>query len=175
MARQEVGTVCRQNKLKGLDLHTWTKEKGFAGAKMSNVNFSGFGDNVACANPSSISFDDMVSLNETPWRKLPSNLGWSSRIKRLTPRLFSQTLKQGLFEFYASFQGITLQDGVESIDFCIVQEEEFDMVYVVDIDGSLRPSSVSTRGPSTLLASDDRQLLKFVDTAKCVKKRTHDV
>lgn len=73
----------------------------------------------------------------------------------------------GLFEFYTSFKNIALPDGAESIDMCIVESEDVNMAYIVDVDGNLRPKSVSTTGPSTLLASDGGQLLKFVDTTKC--------
>jgi hypothetical protein len=72
-----------------------------------------------------------------------------------------------LFEFYTSFKGMTLQDGADRIDMCLVNDIEFKMLYIVDLDGTLRPSAVTTPAPSTLVASDNGELLKFVDTSKC--------
>jgi hypothetical protein len=63
MARQAVQRVCRDSQdrwLVGIDLHTWKKEKAWAGATFSNVTLSGF-TNVACPNSASINFDGMVS------------------------------------------------------------------------------------------------------------------
>jgi hypothetical protein len=81
--------------------------------------------------------------------------------------LYQQTLKQGLFEFYSSFQGMNVRDGVESIDMCIVNRDDFKMVYIIDRDGTLSPKKNSTQGPSTLVASDNRELLTFANTTKC--------
>jgi hypothetical protein len=72
-----------------------------------------------------------------------------------------------LFEFYSSFQGMNVRDGVESIDMCIVNRDDFKMVYIIDLDGTLRPKNVSTQGPSTLVASDNRELLAFANITKC--------
>jgi hypothetical protein len=41
------------------------------------------------------------------------------------------------------------------------------MVYTIDLDGSLSPSSFAPTGPSTLLASANSSLLTFVNTSKC--------
>ena len=41
------------------------------------------------------------------------------------------------------------------------------MMYFLDLDGSLRPSEVSTPGPATLLASASGQLTTFVNPSKC--------
>jgi hypothetical protein len=50
---------------------------------------------------------------------------------------------------------------------CIIQEQEFDMVYINDSDGSMRPSTVTTVAPSSLLASDNQVLSAFLDRSKC--------
>jgi hypothetical protein len=57
-------------------------------------------------------------------------------------------------------------DGPESINFCVVNQD-ITMMYFIDLDGSLRPSTVTTQGPSTLLANNNRQLINFVDRSKC--------
>jgi hypothetical protein len=62
---------------------------------------------------------------------------------------------------------MNVHDGAESINLCIVEEEQFQMVYIIDLDGTLSPEFNSTKGPSTLLASDNDELMKFVDIAKC--------
>ena len=83
---------------------------------------------------------------------------------------FIQTLKQGLFEFYSSFQDMRILDGPSSVDFCIVNEDEHSMAYTIDLDGSMKPSAaIQTTMASTLVGSDDGRLLDFVDTSKCSK------
>jgi hypothetical protein len=75
---------------------------------------------------------------------------------------------QGVFDFYTSFKRMKISDGSNSINFCIINEDEFSMLYLIDLDGSMKPStSVKTTGPSTLVGSDDGRLLKFVDSSKC--------
>ena len=63
MSRQSVERVCRNNQdrwLIGIDLHTWKKEKEYAGASLSNITLSGF-KNVQCLNSASIRYDSQVS------------------------------------------------------------------------------------------------------------------
>jgi parallel beta-helix repeat protein len=63
MARQSVERVCRNDQdrwLIGIDLHTWKKEKEYAGAILSNITLSGF-KNVQCPNSASIHYDSQVS------------------------------------------------------------------------------------------------------------------
>jgi hypothetical protein len=80
----------------------------------------------------------------------------------------SKNLKQGVFEFYTAFQNIRNVDGPENINFCVVNEASVTMMFLIDLDGSLKPSTISTSGPSTLLASDGGQLSAFVNPGKCV-------
>jgi len=82
--------------------------------------------------------------------------------------LSSQTLEQGQFELYTSFQGINLQDGAESINFCTAADDGIDTIYLIDQDGSLRPASVPTTGPATLV-SNGPQIKKFVESGKCTE------
>ena len=61
-------------------------------------------------------------------------------------------------------------DGADSINFCIINQPTFQSMYLIDLDGTLRPSSIAAapRGASTLLANDDRQLDRFVSSSnKC--------
>jgi parallel beta-helix repeat protein len=64
MARQPgVGPVCDRNQRVGIDLHTWQKVMDSLGAKISNVQISGFSpDDPTCTTPSSIRFDPFVSF-----------------------------------------------------------------------------------------------------------------
>jgi hypothetical protein len=78
-----------------------------------------------------------------------------------------QTLKQGLFEFYTSFKNTKNTDGPDSINFCSALAGGIKMMYFIDLDGSLKPSQVSTSGPATLLGSNSGQLSTFVDSSKC--------
>lgn len=62
MKVQDVSPVCKQRKLKGIEIHTWKKTKAFTGLKVIDVRFSGFSNETAC--PSwSIHMDDNVSDN----------------------------------------------------------------------------------------------------------------
>jgi G8 domain len=64
MARQPgVKPVCFRGERVGIDLHTWQKEiEVYAGAKISNVDISGFSpSDPNCATPSSVRFDILVS------------------------------------------------------------------------------------------------------------------
>jgi hypothetical protein len=76
-----------------------------------------------------------------------------------------------MFEFYTSFEKMKNTDGADSINFCIVNQTAFESLYLIDLDGTLRPSSLvnTPRGASTLLANDNRQLDRFVSptAAKC--------
>jgi hypothetical protein len=90
---------------------------------------------------------------------------------------FSQNLKQGLFEFYTTFQeisfysnflGVDMIDSDKSVNLCVIDSSELiKMIYLIDLDGSLSPPGVTPTGPSTLLANDDSSLLTFVNTSKC--------
>jgi Right handed beta helix region len=61
-ARQPtVQAVCKRNERKGIDLHTWQKEANWHGAKITNVDISGFAaSDTTCAKKYSITYDDMV-------------------------------------------------------------------------------------------------------------------
>ena len=61
---------------------------------------------------------------------------------------------------------MTLQDGAESINFCDADAAGIDTVYLIDLDGRLKPSSVSTSGPATLV-SNGPNIQKFVNATKC--------
>jgi hypothetical protein len=79
-----------------------------------------------------------------------------------------QTLKQGLFEFYTAFERIKLADGLNSINMCVVNDQLYDLVYIIDLDGSFRPSQAVAPTVSSLVASDNRMHLTFLDSTKCV-------
>lgn len=66
-ARQTtVQPACRfDGTLKGIDLYTWKHATEYAGAKISNVDISGFGDRARCEKPTTISFDQLVSLKQS--------------------------------------------------------------------------------------------------------------
>jgi hypothetical protein len=78
-----------------------------------------------------------------------------------------QTLKQGLFEFYTGFEGTHLADGANSINMCIINQDQFDFLYLIDLDGSFRPNTSTIPTLSTLVASDNHEHLKFLDKSKC--------
>jgi hypothetical protein len=50
---------------------------------------------------------------------------------------------------------------------CVVNSPLYDMVYLIDLDGSLRPNPSMARTVSSLVASDNRMHMTFVNGAKC--------
>lgn len=63
MARQPgVTPICDRGVRAGFDLHTWQRDTGFLGAKISNIQISGFDPNDPnCATPFSMRFEAFVS------------------------------------------------------------------------------------------------------------------
>jgi hypothetical protein len=78
-----------------------------------------------------------------------------------------QTQKQGLFESYTAFERTKLADGLGSINMCAVKMLEYDLLYLIDLDGSFRPSSSIKPSVSTLIASDNRTHITFLDESTC--------
>lgn len=77
-------------------------------------------------------------------------------------------MKQGLFEFYTAFENIKIADGLDSINMCVVSAPEYDMLYLIDLDGSFRPDPSVAPTVSSLVASDNKAHLTFLDGSKCV-------
>ena len=61
-----------------------------------------------------------------------------------------------------------IADGANSINMCVVNTVEYDLLYLIDLDGTLRPNTAVAPTVSTLVASDNQMHLKFVDPVKCV-------
>jgi hypothetical protein len=57
---------------------------------------------------------------------------------------------------------------------CLINGNTFDMMYINDLTANFRPSTVTavSSGSATLLASDNNELLKFLDQRKCVSVPT---
>lgn len=62
---QNVGRVCRYDKVVGVQLHTFTRHSRGIGASLQNVRFSGFVD-TGCDKAFAIDFDDEVRLRARP-------------------------------------------------------------------------------------------------------------
>jgi hypothetical protein len=60
-----------------------------------------------------------------------------------------------------------LADGVNTIDICVINDEFHDFVYLIDLDGSFRPDLLVPPTLSTLVASDSKKHMTFVDVSKC--------
>jgi hypothetical protein len=61
-----------------------------------------------------------------------------------------------------------LADGPNSINMCLINSTEYDLLYLIDLDGSFRPNPSITPSVSTLVASDNRMHMTFVDATKCI-------
>lgn len=83
---------------------------------------------------------------------------------------FCQTLKQGIFETMTTFKQIKLPEGPSLVDMCIIGSSTFDMLYLNDLNANFRPATMSATSTSaaTLIASDNNELLKFVNPSRCV-------
>lgn len=70
----------------------------------------------------------------------------------------------------STFDRIQLPEGLPLIDMCLIESSTFDMLYINDLKSSLRPASmnVASTVSSTLIASDNNELLKFIHPSKCV-------
>jgi hypothetical protein len=74
------------------------------------------------------------------------------------------------FDLYTTFAGINVEDPFSIIDFCDAKGAGVVDVYYTDLDGSLRPSSIPKRSPSSLL-SNNLGMLNFVDSTKCTANK----
>jgi hypothetical protein len=82
----------------------------------------------------------------------------------------SQTLKQGILETMSTFEHIHMPEGPSLVDMCLINSATFDMLYFNDINADFRPPSmkIASTTSATLIASDNNELLKFVNPSKCV-------
>jgi hypothetical protein len=122
----------------GLDLHTWKMRKEAAGVTIKQVNMTGFGG-IDCQGIAAIHMDE-------------------------------NTLKQSVFDSLTTFEDVLLAEGSNVIDFCAASmaADPIDNVYLIDRDGSLRPSSRTSTGPSSLI-SDSSKMRAFVSAARCTE------
>jgi hypothetical protein len=153
MKRQNVGPVCSQRKVIGIDLHTWTIFQGYGGSTLRNIDFEGF-SSTACPIPRALNVDDHVR-----------------ELSRFCDRLLTtpQNLEQGQFEHFTSLHGVRMSDEDKaSLSFCDLVGTDIETVYLVDLDGSLSPPGVDSTTASVLL-SNGRNIQKFVDPSKCAE------
>jgi hypothetical protein len=138
MARDStIAEICNRNRVIGLDMHTWRLRNEESGAvHVSNVDITGFGD-IRCRDRWAISMDP-------------------------------HTLKQGTFELFAKFEGTSIVDAATEINFCraVQSSEPIRNIYLVDLDGSLRPNGASTGTPATLV-SLSTSTTAFVNLQQC--------
>ena len=72
-----------------------------------------------------------------------------------------------MFDSFTTLKGITFESSGDRIDFCTADVAGIRDIYLIDLDGSLRPpGSAVTSGTSSLL-SDEPNMLSFVDLSKC--------
>jgi hypothetical protein len=160
MERQDVGPVCSQRKVVGIDLHTWTIFQGYGGSNLRNIDFEGF-SNTACPIPRALNIDEHVS-GHSRFALVACSLIASDHT---TP----QNLEQGQFEHFTSLHGVRISDeDMASLSFCDLVGTDIDTVYLVDLDGSLSPNGVVSTTASVLL-SNGPNIQKFVDPDKCAE------
>jgi len=82
--------------------------------------------------------------------------------------LHAQNIKQGQFELFTSLERVSLDAGSDSVSFCDAERDGIDSAYIIDLDGSLRPSAMSTTSISTLI-SNGAKMQNFVDPEKCIE------
>jgi hypothetical protein len=73
-----------------------------------------------------------------------------------------------MFDHYTTMKDIKFDDiGISKIDFCRADTLNVDDIYLTDLDGSLKPSTVSTVTSPSSLVSLRPNMLKFLDMTKC--------
>jgi Hint module len=74
-----------------------------------------------------------------------------------------------MFDHYTTMRGIMFDDiGISKIDFCRADKVNVDDIYLTDLDGSLKPSTVATVTSPSSLISLRPNMLQFVDRTKCM-------
>jgi len=108
MNTQGVGGVCHQDRLHGIELHTWKHDPDERGATIiENVTFQGFDNNMVCPNGS-----------------IPLHLDQNTRTTQ--------------FDAYTSIAGVSVVPYLtDPIDFCDASNATVVNVYISDLDGSL--------------------------------------
>lgn len=87
-------------------------------------------------------------------------------ITHISSLLYCLQSKTGAFDLYTTLAGITVDANISPIDFCDAEKVGVDDVYIIDLDGSLRPAALSTGSPSTLV-SNQVNMLNFVARGRC--------
>lgn len=133
-----IGEICNRNRVIGIDMHTWRLRNEESGAiQVKNVEITNFSD-IQCRDRWAVSMDP-------------------------------HTLKQGAFELFATFEGVNSVDANSEINFCrAVQSSDvpIESIYLVDLDGSLRPSGSAMSTPASLVSLSP-QMTAFVDVQSC--------
>jgi hypothetical protein len=64
-------------------------------------------------------------------------------------------------------EGIVFESSGEQIDFCSADLARIRDIYLIDLDGSLRPAGSAVTSGTSSLVSDEPNMLSFVDASKC--------
>jgi hypothetical protein len=73
-----------------------------------------------------------------------------------------------MFDHYTNVNGVVFDDlGVSKIDLCRADKEGVDDIYITDLDGSFKPSTVPNVTSASSLISFQPNMLQFVDVTKC--------
>jgi len=134
-------------KLVGIDMHTFTRKDHTApwidfGAQISNVSLSGFVD-TGCENGKGA-----YALN------------------------FEEQVESKMFDYFVTLQNIQIENKANWIDFCSAEKEGVTDIFVIDSDSSLKPSSVSFEGTSSLISRTE-EMSAFIDKSKCTDVDEH--
>jgi hypothetical protein len=63
---------------------------------------------------------------------------------------------------------MNLADGLDTINMCVINDPEYDLLYIIDLDGTFRPNPAIAPTVSSLVASDNQMHLTFLNPSKCV-------
>jgi hypothetical protein len=73
-----------------------------------------------------------------------------------------------MFDHYTTLKDIKFDDvGISKIDFCRADQAYVDDIYLTDLDGSLKPSTLSTVTSPSSLVSLRPTMMTFLDMTKC--------
>jgi hypothetical protein len=76
-----------------------------------------------------------------------------------------------VFDSFTTLEGISFESSGDRIDFCLADAAQIRDIYVIDLDGTMRPAGSAISTGSATLVSDEPNMLSFVDASKCTLRQ----
>ena len=136
------GSAYHQDRVVGLELHSFARDPSKKGLTIRNIVFDGF-DGTNTTHTALVEID---GDSDDPWT--------------------------GNFNYWTTFEGVKIRNSDVDFyfDFLEAMEKSYKGVYLVDVDSSMRPPSSDATGISTIIADSD-EITTFVDPELCTRVR----